>query len=364
MRWHSPFIVILAAGCREPALPVVPPVEIQPVEATAIHNVFRVSGRVYSGGSPEGEAGFAELERLGVKTIISVDGAKPDVDTAHKHGLTYVHLPFGYDGIPREKLIALAQAAERAPGPIYVHCHHGKHRGPAAVAAIQLCLDPSWDASKAESWLKMAGADPRYTGLYDVPRTFTRPTPEELSEAPASFPSISTVPDLARYMVEIDDRWEHLRLVKAAGWAVPKNHPDIDPPHEAVQLVEHYREAARLEGAKKRGPEFTKLLGDAEVNATELEQALRASPIDQERVGKVFAKNAATCASCHEKFRDRPGGARSRYLQSAFPLTARCVRGTERRSAINGELTADQDTTCLERSEKVCDTHACASREK
>ena len=150
MRRQWLFIVFFATGCREPAPPVVPPAKIQPVEATSIHNVFRVSDRIYSGSSPDGEAGFAELEQLGVKTIISVDGAKPDVESARKHGLIYVHLPFGYDGIPREKLVALAQAADMLSGPFYIHCHHGKHRGPAAVAAIQLCIDPTWDSSTAE----------------------------------------------------------------------------------------------------------------------------------------------------------------------------------------------------------------------
>src|SRR4051794_27773883 len=84
-------------------------VEPVPIAEPGLPHAFRVSDRIYSGGSPDGEAGFAELERLGVKTIISVDGARPDVDAATRHGIRYVHLPVGYDGIPRERVLELSK---------------------------------------------------------------------------------------------------------------------------------------------------------------------------------------------------------------------------------------------------------------
>jgi hypothetical protein len=107
-------------------------------------------------------------------------------------------------------------------------------------------------------------------------------------------------------MVGVDERWDHLKLVKAAGWAAPPRHSDIDPQHEAAMLVEHYREAARLDSVTQRGPEFVKLLGDAGDAAAELEQSLRAKPVAGEQAAKAFARSAATCTTCHAQFRDRP----------------------------------------------------------
>ena len=98
-------------------------------------NSYRVTEKMISGGQPDGEAGFRELRDLGVKTIVSVDGAKPDVELAKKYGLRYVHLPHGYDGISDVRLKELAKAVRDLPGTIYIHCHHGKHRSPAAAAA-------------------------------------------------------------------------------------------------------------------------------------------------------------------------------------------------------------------------------------
>jgi protein tyrosine phosphatase (PTP) superfamily phosphohydrolase (DUF442 family) len=118
---------IAAAPARGPAF--------TRLEISGIHNAFRVTDKVYSGSQPEGDEAFVALAKLGVKTIISVDGSKPDVEAAHKHGLRYIHLPFGYDGVPTNRIVELAKAAETLSGPIFVHCHHGLPRGPTAVAA-------------------------------------------------------------------------------------------------------------------------------------------------------------------------------------------------------------------------------------
>jgi hypothetical protein len=159
-----------------------------------------------------------------------------------------------------------------------------------------------------EAFLKSAGTDPRYTGLTSLPRSLTRPTTAELDRVPADFPEIATVSDLARLMVAIDARWDNLKLVKAAGWAAPKYHLDIDPPHEAVQLVELYREAGRLDGVTMRGPEFLKSLNDAETAASELERSLGGKPVDLKRAEAAFARSAGECTKCHGKYRDRPHG--------------------------------------------------------
>src|SRR5262245_9997792 len=55
--------------------------------AAHIHNYFRLSPRLASGASPEGDEDFAALEAAGIKSIVTVDGAKPDAEGARKHGM-------------------------------------------------------------------------------------------------------------------------------------------------------------------------------------------------------------------------------------------------------------------------------------
>ena len=61
-------------------------IEIREVERPGLHNVLRVSDRIYSGSEPHGDEGLESLVKLGVKIVVSVDGARPNVEAAKKHG--------------------------------------------------------------------------------------------------------------------------------------------------------------------------------------------------------------------------------------------------------------------------------------
>src|SRR5262245_41094239 len=69
------------------------PGEFQRVQGKGIENLYSLGGTLYSGASPEGEQGFATLQKLGIRTLISVDGLIPRADMAAKYGMQYVHLP-------------------------------------------------------------------------------------------------------------------------------------------------------------------------------------------------------------------------------------------------------------------------------
>jgi hypothetical protein len=275
------------------------------IDAEGLHNVYRLADGLYSGGSPEGDEGFASLRRLGVKTVLSVDGAKPDLVRARKYGLRYVHLPIGYDGVPRQQALRIARAVRDLPGAVYVHCHHGKHRGPAAAAVALVCLDGSCPAEEAITWLRTAGTDPRYQGLFAAPRELRRPTEEELDRVPADFPEVAEVGGMARLMVEVDQRWDRLGLARKAGWKAPPGQLDIDPPHEALQLVELYREAVRLPDVRlENHPELRRWLTEAEEGVQSLRSALE--PSDRSEADRAFQRVAAACTRCHAKYRDTP----------------------------------------------------------
>jgi hypothetical protein len=316
MRRWTRFLVLasLAAGCPQDSVfpgegPTPAP---QRVHAPGLPNVWRLTGTLYSGGSPEGDEGFRSLRRLGVRTLISVDGARPDVDRARKFGLRYVHLPIGYDGVPRGQALRSARAMRELPGPVYIHCHHGMHRGPAAAAAARLCVDPQCAVAEALEGMRRAGTDPHYQGLFRSVRTLQRPTALELDRVPADFPEAAPVAALAQVMVDIDDRWKHLKQVRAAGWKTPPDHPNLDPPHEALLLREQYREAARLPQARQRPEDFRRRLGDAEATAGDLEGVLRRGKekgsVDRPAAERAFRRARAACAGCHASYRDVPQG--------------------------------------------------------
>jgi hypothetical protein len=219
--------------------------------------------------------------------------------------MRYVHLPIGYDGVPQDQGLRIAKTVRDLPGAVYIHCHHGKHRGPAAAAVVHLCLDESCTVETALAEMRRAGTDPHYTGLYAAPKELRRPSMEELNHVAADFPEVSAVPALAQLMVEIDGRWERLKLIRAAEWKTPLDHPDLDPPREALQLRESFKEAARLPAVRERTEEFGAWIADTEALAARLEKYVRGDP-DRRAAEELFHQLGDSCARCHAKYRDNP----------------------------------------------------------
>lgn len=303
-----------AAENLEARLKASPP-GVKPLEAPGIHNLFALGTNVFSGSTPEGAEGFEALAKLGVKTIISVDGAKPDVEAARKLGIRYVHLPHGYDGISTNLQLHLAKAGRELDGPIYVHCHHGKHRGPAAAAVICMA-DQGWGKPQAEAFLVAAGTSTNYVGLYEVVREFQLPTVEQLKAVPATFPETAQVSGLIDAMVGVDERWELLKAVRTAGYRTPQEHPDVVPANEAVILWEHYRESQRLPETIQHGADMVERFKTAEAEAKEAERLLRLFTSTgnagiKAQLDKAFDAMAKSCSTCHKAHRD-PAGIKSK----------------------------------------------------
>lgn len=271
------------------------------IEIPGVHNAFQVTDRVFSGSQPEGKEAFGALAKLGVKTIISVDGSKPDVEEARKHGLRYIHLPFGYDGVPTNRIAELAKAAGVQSGSVFVHCHHGLHRGPTAVAII--CeATADWTTNRAEAWMREAGTAADYVGLYRSAITMQMPTTAQL-DAVKDLPDVAKTSSLVEAMVAIDGHFSALKLSQKAGWKTPPGHADISPAHEAMMLWEQFRELARADDASKRPGDYRTKLAEAEKDAEALRQSLRklGNPADIE---ESFSRIGPSCSACHRRYRN------------------------------------------------------------
>jgi protein tyrosine phosphatase (PTP) superfamily phosphohydrolase (DUF442 family) len=269
----------------------------------ALHNAYVVTDKIIAGAQPEGDRSFQLLQELGVRTIVSVDGAKPDVETARRFGLRYVHLPIGYDGVDEPEGKAIAKALAELPGPIYVHCHHGKHRSAAAVAVA--CVNNGMlRPEQAEDVLRTFGTGANYKGLWKAARDAKRLDDSELAALQIEWVETATIPELADAMVKVDTHWEHLKAIRQAGWRSPADHPDLDPAHEALQVQEHLHEIARTPDAKARPTEYRKFLAAGERDVIALRDALSATPVDAKGADAAFTGASVSCTSCHKAFRD------------------------------------------------------------
>lgn len=280
----------------------------QALPSAALENLFSLSPRLYSSGSPETESAFEAIRKLGISTIISVDGAPPNAELAKKYGLRYVHLPMGYDGASETNTLRLVKAAELAEGGILVHCHHGKHRGPAAAALIARATE-GWDQTNALSWLKLAGTSPDYPGLFKQVGCFEGPTPDQLRSISPNLPERAAVSGLVEAMVEIDHRWENLQAVQKAGFRPPPQHPDLAPAAEALLLSELYRELLRSDHLPVQNSDLRAQFVKAEQGARDIHAFLKSNssltaPAERAEAEALWKRAAQSCADCHKKHRN------------------------------------------------------------
>jgi protein tyrosine phosphatase (PTP) superfamily phosphohydrolase (DUF442 family) len=248
------------------------------IASPAIENLYQLGPGLFSGGEPRGEAAFAQLAALGVKTILSVDGAAPEVETARRHGLRYAHLPLGYQGYADAACARLARAMQTLPGPVFVHCHHGKHRGPAA-AAIMAMTALGWTSDRAEHWLRTAGTSTNYLGLYETVRRWRPPAPAALAQVPAEFPEVARTSDLTRAMVEVDRAWDHLKAIAAAGYRTPPEQPDLVPAREAARLAARLTESREFPEVATAGAELLRHFDESPGAGPGTEPAAESGPV-------------------------------------------------------------------------------------
>lgn len=294
-----PVAVTLALVACEGPLPVHAP-RTPARNATALRNVHAPASGLLSGSGPRDEAAFDELAARGVRTIISVDGARPEVERARARGMRYVHLPLGYDRIPPERKAQLARAVRDLPGPVYLHCHHGLHRGPAAAAAALVILG-RLTPGQGTDFMQRAGTSEHYAGLYESVRAARALPPGTIDAADSDFPETAQVAGMVSSMVALDQAFERLERIREAGWRTPADHPDLVPAGEAGMVADLLRTLRDDPETRDRPAEFHDLLEHAARAAGALENAIVAGADP----GPAFRLLDASCRDCHRAFRDR-----------------------------------------------------------
>ncbi len=276
-----------------------------PRDYAGLHNVVAYHDGFYSGGVPEGEPGFDTLAGMGVRTIISVDGAAPDLDRAKARGMRTIHLPIGYDGFAEERKLELVRATRDAmdDGPVYIHCHHGKHRSAGAAGAVVASL--GWlTPAAATDRMKVSGTAPGYTGLYACVAGAVVLGAATIDAVPADFPEVSVPAGFVKGMLEIDEINEHLEAIEMARWSVPEGHPDLVPVAEAARMADVFRLLAAGDMAKTKPADFAATMRDSSERAQVLEDMLAAGEADTRKLSGPFQRIAASCKDCHVKYRD------------------------------------------------------------
>ncbi len=128
----------------------------QTATGVTIKNFGRVSDAYYRGSQPTAEE-FAQLKRLGVKTIIDLrkDSKREAPDWVRATGMQYFNIPLEASRAADEEQTAyfLSLVNNPANWPVYVHCKGGRHRTGALTAIYRITRD-GWTADQAYEEMK------------------------------------------------------------------------------------------------------------------------------------------------------------------------------------------------------------------
>lgn len=111
-------------------------------------NFAKVTDVLYRGAQPTKE-GFAELKKLGVKTIINLRAKHSDEELIKGLDLNYFSIPINtWDLDNRHTARFLSIVMDKANQPIFVHCQHGSDRTGTMVAVYRVYVQ-KWKPEEA-----------------------------------------------------------------------------------------------------------------------------------------------------------------------------------------------------------------------
>lgn len=126
-----------------------------------VPNFHQVNDHVYRGAQPE-TPGFAELAKLGIKTVIDLrePGSRSTAEkkTVEAAGMHYLSFPMAGFGAPPDDLVVkiLTLFENAADGPVFVHCRRGADRTGTVIAVYRIVHD-HWENAKALAEAKTFG---------------------------------------------------------------------------------------------------------------------------------------------------------------------------------------------------------------
>lgn len=267
----------------------------QAEKVQGIEHLLELTPQLYSGARPQSKADFQQLQHLGIETVVCVDGIAPRQEQLNKYNLKLIHLPTSYSGFSNQTLRSLAYVANKETGKVFVHCHHGKHRGPAAACVLG-ALQKELTVAQGVQVLTRAKTNPQYHGLWSA---VTSMTPEKISQlhqnAPAHLPENASVPILTAPMIDLQ---LGLKAIDQ-----PKLTQD-DFKAAMLLLEEGSVETTRV---SQRHPYYqAKGFQQSVVQMNQLIKQLKSLPEnDPQQQTELLKQLKQQCAACHAAYRGR-----------------------------------------------------------
>ncbi len=283
----------------------------EPIEFPGLHNLYWLSEDILSGSEPEGQIALEKLAELGIRTVLSVDGKVPDHEEAARLGMRYVHVPIRYSGIEQDEVLAIAKTFRELEGPFYVHCFHGKHRGPSAAAIGRVLLDGAERDQAIAEMRQYCGTSNKYEGLYQTIATGNLPSPEATAAFDFDFAPEFRFQGFRTAMIDLPRSFDPLVDMSKRDWQPNPDHPDGNARNEAAKMVTLFEQMGEMDDVQSAPEDFRGWVASSLEHSRELVNALEdiqsgSSAPEQANRAALAALEAVKqdCNACHRVYRD------------------------------------------------------------
>jgi protein tyrosine phosphatase (PTP) superfamily phosphohydrolase (DUF442 family) len=156
-----------------------------------VKNYAKVSEALHRGEQPTA-AGFAELKKLGIKTVVNLRSFHSDRDELKGLGLQYVHI-YCKAWHPEDEDVAEFLKVVKDPKhqPVFVHCQHGADRTGMMVAAYRM-VEQDWPTEDAFKEIHNFGFHKVWKDIAQYLKQFDKARMQTLVER-AAMPKVDVV---------------------------------------------------------------------------------------------------------------------------------------------------------------------------
>ncbi len=148
------------------------------IEAPGVPNFHQVNEHLYRGGQPA-DAGWSNLAKLGVKTVIDLRLASEhsinrEARAVERAGMVYVSQPMARLQAPTHeeirKILSLLDSS--AQWPVFIHCRRGADRTGTVIACYRIA-HYQWANEEALREARTYGLSPLEVGMRHFIQNFT-----------------------------------------------------------------------------------------------------------------------------------------------------------------------------------------------
>lgn len=125
-----------------------------PYATTPVDRFYQFDRDLYRGGAPQTLEQMKALKKLGIKTIVNMEGDKKKIASeaamAKSLGMKHVSIPLPGFGAPKDNDVEAIQKILTTSSlkPVFLHCAHGRERTGIEVAIYRV-FTQGWTPKKA-----------------------------------------------------------------------------------------------------------------------------------------------------------------------------------------------------------------------